>query len=40
LAPTEDAAEVDAAIKANQVAADLTAFKAEVEKTYAKKVDK
>lgn len=38
LAPTEDAAEVDAAVKANQVAADLTAFKAEVEKTYAKKV--
>lgn len=38
LAPTEDVAEVDAAVKANQVAADLTAFKAEVEKTYAKKV--
>jgi hypothetical protein len=40
LAPTEDAAEVDAAIKVNQVAADLTAFKEEVEKTYAKKVSK
>lgn len=40
LAPTKDAAEVDAAIKANQVAADLTAFKAEVERTYAKKVSK
>lgn len=38
LAPTKDAAEVDTAVKANQVAADLTAFKAEVEKTYAKKV--
>lgn len=38
LTPTKDAAEVDAAVKANQVAADLTAFKAEVEKTYAKKV--
>lgn len=35
LAPTGDAA-----IKANQVAADLTAFKAEVERTYAKKVGK
>ena len=38
LTPTQDAAEVDAAVKANQVAADLTAFKAEVERTYAKKV--
>ena len=38
LAPTAGAVEVDAAVKANQVAADLTAFKAEVEKTYAKKV--
>lgn len=35
LAPTADAVEVDAA----EVAAELTAFKAEVEKTYAKKVD-
>lgn len=34
---TEDAAEVDAAVIANQVAANLTAFKAEVEKTYQKK---
>lgn len=31
--------EVDAAAKANQVAADLAAFKAEVENTYAKKND-
>lgn len=38
LAPTEDAAEVDAAIKVNQVAADLTAFKAEVEKLMLKKL--
>lgn len=37
LAPTAGAVEVDAAAKANQVAADLVAFKAEVEKTYAKK---
>ena len=40
LAPTAQAAETDAAIKANNVAADLAAFKAEVEKTYAKKSEK
>lgn len=38
LTPTEDVAEVDDTVKANQVAADLAAFKAEVEKTHAKKV--
>jgi hypothetical protein len=37
LAPTAGAVEIDAAAKANQVAADLVAFKAEVENTYAKK---
>ena len=37
LDPTADAVEVDAAVKANKVAADLAAFKAEVEETYAKK---
>lgn len=40
LTSTKDAVEVDAAVKANQVAADLTAFNAEVERTYAKKVGK
>lgn len=40
LAPTADADETDAAVKANKVAADLAAFKAEVEKTYAKKNEK
>lgn len=37
LAPTAKAVETDAEVKADQVAADLDAFKAEVEKTYAKK---
>ncbi len=40
LTPTQEAGETDAEVKANTVAADLTAFKAEVEKTYAKKSDK
>ncbi|MEE0042574.1 hypothetical protein [Catenibacterium sp.] len=37
MAPTAKAVETNAEVKANQVAADLVAFKAEVEKTYAKK---
>lgn len=37
LAPTAEAVETDAEVKANKVAADLKAFKAEVEETYAKK---
>ena len=37
LAPTDEAVETDAEVKANKVAADLAAFKAEVEETYAKK---
>lgn len=37
LAPTAEAVETDAEVKANKVAADLKAFKAEVENTYAKK---
>ena len=37
LAPTAKAGETDAEVKANQVAADLAAFKTEVENTYAKK---
>lgn len=37
LTPKTQADETDAEVKANQVAADLAAFKAEVEKTYAKK---
>lgn len=40
LDPKTDADETDAAVKANKVAADLAAFKAEVEKTYAKKNEK
>lgn len=37
LAPTAEAVETDAEVKANKVAADLKAFEAKVEDTYAKK---
>ena len=40
LAPTADAVETDAEVKANKVAADLEAFKTLVDNTYAKKNEK
>lgn len=40
LAPTAEAIETDAEVKANKVAADLAAFKTLVDNTYAKKNDK
>lgn len=40
LAPTADAVETDAEVKANKVAADLAAFKTLVDDTYAKKNEK
>ena len=40
LAPTAGAVETDAEVKANKVAADLTAFKTLVDNTYAKKNEK
>lgn len=40
LAPTDEAVEIDAEVKANKVAADLEAFKTLVDNTYAKKSGK
>jgi hypothetical protein len=40
LAPTAEAVETDAEVKANKVAADLEAFRTLVDNTYAKKNEK